>query len=285
MDYLNFHELKQRGSFDFPIEYYYVTKEHPRYNMPLHWHIEYELIRIAEGTLALTIDENKFVFNKGDTAIIQDGMLHGGSANGCVYECIVFDFNQFLNDSTTCKNEIHNILNHNTIINNKFEAGSDEAVLINKIFEIVIAADEGCQIITQGLLYLLIGYIIRDKSYTFNDKSLDKSFKRLQQLKNVLSLIKDKYMVDLSLEDLANAGGMSAKYFCKFFSEMTGKTPVEYLNQYRIGCACEKLCVSNYSVTNVCLGCGFNDLSYFVKTFKRYKGITPKQYKLMKVKK
>lgn len=284
MDYLNYHELKQRGSFDYPIEYYYVTKEHPRYNMPLHWHIEYELIRVHEGTLELTVDENKLILNTGDTALIQDGMLHGATATDCIYDCIVFNFAQFLMDSTTRKKEIENILNHNTILNNKYASNTLEASIINKIFKIVIPAGECCQIMTQGLLYLLLGVILKNKNYSVNNKSLNKNRKKLQQLKSVLFLIKEQYMNDLSLEDLANATGMSPKYFCKFFSEMTGKTPIEYLNQYRIGCACEKLCVDNYSVTDVCTNCGFNDLSYFVKTFKRYKNITPKQYKLIEEK-
>ena len=35
---------------------------------------------------------------------------------------------------------------------------------------------------------------------------------------------------------------------------------------------------TDLSVTDIAINCGFNDVSYFIKTFKKYKGITPKQY-------
>jgi AraC-like DNA-binding protein len=59
---------------------------------------------------------------------------------------------------------------------------------------------------------------------------------------------------------------------------MTHRTPIDYLNYYRIERACFKLVSTNLSITEVAFECGFNDLSYFIKTFKKYKAITPKQY-------
>ena len=44
MKFLASHESSTRGTFDFPIELYYVDKMHPRYEMPFHWHMEFELI-------------------------------------------------------------------------------------------------------------------------------------------------------------------------------------------------------------------------------------------------
>jgi len=60
---------------------------------------------------------------------------------------------------------------------------------------------------------------------------------------------------------------------------MTTKTPVEYLNSYRIEKASRKLLNTDMSVTSVAFSCGFNDLSYFIKTFKAIKGITPAKYR------
>lgn len=82
-------------------------------------------------------------------------------------------------------------------------------------------------------------------------------------------------MNQLTLGNLAEAADMSPKYFCRFFSEMTGKTPIEYLNYYRIECAAEQLLYTDDLVTDIALNCGYNDLSYFVKTFKKYKSQTP----------
>ena len=61
--------------------------------------------------------------------------------------------------------------------------------------------------------------------------------------------------------------------------EMTRKSPVEYLNTYRVEKAARKLITSDISVTDVAFACGFNDLSYFIKTFKAYKGVTPAKFR------
>jgi len=78
---------------------------------------------------------------------------------------------------------------------------------------------------------------------------------------------------------MAQKANMSQKYFCSFFKEMTSKTPMEYLILYRIECSARKLKSTDMSVTDVALSCGFNDLSYFIKTFKKIKGCTPAKFK------
>ena len=60
---------------------------------------------------------------------------------------------------------------------------------------------------------------------------------------------------------------------------MTAKTPMEYLNSYRIEKAAAKLLSTDESVTDIAYSCGFNDLSYFIKVFRDFKGISPKQFR------
>ena len=46
MQYINYRESRQRGTVDFPLEYHHVSPSHPQYEMALHWHVEFELIRV-----------------------------------------------------------------------------------------------------------------------------------------------------------------------------------------------------------------------------------------------
>ena len=91
MKFFDYKEKKQHGRFDFPIEFYHVDKSHPRYDMTYHWHTEWEIIRILSGEFLITINDEKILAKKGDIIFIQDGALHGGTPNDCIYECIVFD--------------------------------------------------------------------------------------------------------------------------------------------------------------------------------------------------
>ena len=56
---------------------------------------------------------------------------------------------------------------------------------------------------------------------------------------------------------------------------------MQYVNEQRIEHACYDIAQKNKSITEAALDNGFNDLSYFAKTFKRYKGISPREFKAL----
>ena len=58
------------------------------------------------------------------------------------------------------------------------------------------------------------------------------------------------------------------------------RSPIDYLNYYRIECAAHFLATTDMNVAEVAVHCGFADSSAFIKQFRKYKGTTPKQYKL-----
>ena len=116
-------------------------------------------------------------------------------------------------------------------------------------------------------------YFIENPTRTRRD------YKRILQLKQVLEFIEKNYANPITLQELSASVSMSPKYFCKFFSEMTHQTPVDYLNRQRIEEACFQLAATDDSITEIAYRNGFNDLSYFIRTFKKYKGMTPGKYR------
>ena len=102
MQYINYRESRQRGTADFPIEYHHVSPTHPQYIMALHWHVEFELIRILSGSLKLTVDEEEYTAKAGSSCFIPSGTIHAGEPDDCVYECLVFDMNVLMNKNDDC---------------------------------------------------------------------------------------------------------------------------------------------------------------------------------------
>lgn len=279
MKYFDFKEEKQHGTFDFPIEFYHVTQDHPRYNMDLHWHTQCEIIKILEGEFSLILNDKKILSKAGDILFIHDGVVHGGTPINCVYECIVFDMSLLLKKNITCTKLLSDIINHNKVIDTIISGHNKHIeICCNYLFEAINSKEPGFELIVQGSLYNLLGMILRTGLYKTKSISTKRSSTSLQQLKTVLTLLEENFSEPLTLEDLSKSVGMTPKYFCRFFHQMTNKTPIEYLNYYRVDVACELLLTKDVCITDVALDCGFNDVSYFIKTFKKYKGITPKQY-------
>ena len=87
---LEYLEKRQRGTADFPIELYRLSPESERYVMQCHWHLEYEIISVREGTLSLVLDEQRLTAEAGDTVLLPEGTLHMGEPHECVSDCVVF---------------------------------------------------------------------------------------------------------------------------------------------------------------------------------------------------
>ena len=279
MKYMNYREEKKHGTFDFPIEFYHVGPTHPRYEMSYHWHIEYEIIRILKGEFLMTIGEEEFLARAGDIIFVKGGLLHGGIPVKCMYECIVFNLDALMTSSPAGDRLLKKIRDDSIQVLNHFPKPDPELMRITeRMFGQMKIQAEGHELIVIGAFYEFFGYVLERRHYIITQDISTKEGRRIEHLKRALEVIENSYPDCTSLDDLAKAAGMNSKYFCRYFREMTHRTPIDYLNYYRIEQACFKLATSNSSIADVGMSCGFNDVSYFIKTFKKYKGMTPKKY-------
>ena len=278
MKYLDYKEKRQHGTFDFPLAYYRENPRTPRYHMTYHWHTNCEIVYIKKGSFNMTLDDNAYTFNEGDVVFITGGIVHGGTPFDCTYDCIVFDLEMMLKNNTACSKVVHDINHKKITINTHLsEKGSEITRITSRLCDTLQEKNYGYEFEVQGYLYILFGEILKNGLYTKNETD-SISQERIISLKNVLSYISDNYTENISLDNLAKIAGMNPKYFCRYFKSMTDRTPIDYLNYYRIESACEMLSTKDISIGEVAISCGFNDESYFIKTFHKYKDITPKQY-------
>lgn len=279
MRYSDYNEIKQRGTFNFPMEFHYVDNMHPRYMMSYHWHVEYEIIRVLKGTLIVYLDQNEILAKEGDIIFIRDGILHSAMPTECIYECVVFNMNMLLKENFSGTKYIQNIIDHTIIVNDYFpKSNSKLNNILFTLFKTLKTKKIGYELMALGILYQVFSLIFSSELYSTDYLHTLKDSKKIIQLKKVLEVIEASYSSTITLDDLSKIIGMSPKYFCKFFYEMTHKTPINYLNYYRIECASYQLSTTNIPITDIAYNCGFNDLSYFIKSFKKYKGITPSKY-------
>jgi AraC-like DNA-binding protein len=99
------------------------------------------------------------------------------------------------------------------------------------------------------------------------------------RLGKVTAYVMQNFHREISLPEVAQIASMAVTTFCNFFKEQYRTTFVEYLNTVRIGHACKLLSESDQNVVEVAFDCGFNNLANFNRQFKKYKKMTPTQYR------
>jgi transcriptional regulator GlxA family with amidase domain len=101
----------------------------------------------------------------------------------------------------------------------------------------------------------------------------DKDIKRIQDF------IERNYSQELYVKKLAERFHMSNRTFIRRFSTATGNTPLEYIQRVRIEAAKRLLEKGKEGVEQVCIKSGYEDFNFFRKVFRRYTGLSPKEYR------
>ena len=280
MKLTQYHESRQRGSADFPMEYHYVDERHPRYQMPYHWHEEAEMLHVLQGPLEISLDDAVLALSTGDVLFIAPEQLHGGVSGTGEYECIVFDPRGLLRCGDPCRQQISSVMHRETALRSLYRAGNEPVAQVPRMFRALREKAPGCELMTLGALYQFCGgaYMAQDAA-----PAQAQPARRAQQLKRVFEKVEAEYMNPLTLADMASAAHMAPRYFCRVFRAATHRTPVDYLNEYRIGVASDQIAAggADRTLTEIALDCGFSSLSYFIRQFRKYKGVTPGQYQAM----
>lgn len=274
-----YHESKQRGSLDFPLDYHYIDEHHSRYEMPFHWHEEFEILHVLKGTFALSVGREEYRLGPGDFAFVAAGLLHGGIPGDCVYECVVFDMRLLLKSNDHCKQHIGNILHGRIAVHPHFPAGGKVTRhTLSPMFDSLREQSDGYALITLGCLFQFVGEVYKFSAYERQLTPYGRDAKRVLKLKKIFELVEGEYTQPLTLGRLSAAAGMTPKYFCRFFKQATHRSPMDYVSFYRTEMACYEMAATEKNVTEIAMDMGFSDVNYFIRTFRKHKGMTPGQY-------
>lgn len=116
-------------------------------------------------------------------------------------------------------------------------------------------------------------YSILAKNYTFGKYSY--------LIRNVINYIDQHFSAELSLSVLAETFGKNSSYLSNAFKKEVGDTLTEYISKTRIQASLRYFNTTNMSVADVASTVGISDFGYFSKLFKKYVGVSPREYKKM----
>ena len=125
-----------------------------------------------------------------------------------------------------------------------------------------------------GYLYLFIAALMEETS----ERKPHNTNSSSQYVLNAIKYIQFNYSHDISIDDVAKSVGVSRSHLYRVFMSNVGKSPIDYLTEYRINEACKLLRAGTLSIAEVAISVGFFDQFYFSRVFKRAKGVPPSKY-------
>lgn len=102
--------------------------------------------------------------------------------------------------------------------------------------------------------------------------------KEQQRLQKVYHFIEANYQNKIDVNEVAAMCNLTTAAFCRYFKKSTHYTFTDFLNQFRINQS-KKLLLQHTNITEACYQCGFSNISYFNKVFKKITGQNPSGFK------
>lgn len=235
------------------------------------WHENIEVICFLKGEGTVLHNGESFSVSEGDTVIINSNCLHGILS---MEKKITFRY--LIVDRSFC-------------VANGFDTSSaafNTKVRDEEVFalmkELAMLCDEGEDIpyriasIRCTVLNMLLILLKKHSTPTDGTALAERSSIYVKQ---ALEYIRASFDRDISLDNVAEFVGVNKCYLSREFHKFTGYSFVEYLNRLRCKAAQKLLAEGKMNVCEVGVACGFRNKSYFAKTFRRYVGMSPGEYR------
>jgi AraC-like DNA-binding protein len=245
-----------------------VVSEYDNNYSYLHWHENVEFLYCKSGEGEVFSDAKRIPFAPHVIVTVNSNSPHtifNKNGDRVEYDCLIVD-------SDFCKQngiDLQSVVFEELTVDKKAEKLFCEAFLS--------CSEEGgfhSLAARVGVLNFLL-YMCRRAA---KEKQKLPTRSSVPYIKKTVSFIKENYAAPITLRDAAAVSGFSIYYFSREFKSITGHTFTDFLSLIRCDRA-ESFLSEGMSVTDAAASCGFKDISYFSKTFKRIKGKNPSEIK------
>lgn len=239
------------------------------YSKESNWHDNLEIELCTKGRGSILIDGKRLEFSMGDIAVINSNAIHyTGTSEEMEYTCLIID-------TDFCKQAD---IDPSLI---KFEEMFRDEAVKNTILEmekLCQSTDELCRVAKLRMLTLSLLILLKE-NYVQECFTKIQNDAAHENVKKAIKYVRQNYMRKFSLDELCASVFTNKFVLSRQFKSVTRQSIVEYVNGYRCRQA-EMMISSGTSVGAAALLCGFSNMSFFTKTFKKYIGKLPSQCKM-----
>jgi AraC-like DNA-binding protein len=271
-----------------PFECYYSKRFISEWHVQAHYHHYIEMLYFVEGSARLFLNGHELRVREGDLVFVNSLDVHalsGPAASPSQHIIIKFD-PELMYNTTREALEMKYIrpflgFTHRQIFHPADLAGTDMVGIVHSLVEDTRNRSYGYGIYVRiGILQMMLWLLKQWESEGYHAGMVD-NVQLLDEIVPVFEYVEGHYFEDIKAEDAARLCQMSYSSFARKFKQVMGRGFVEYVNYTRVREAERMLTNSNWSISDVATRAGFSNVSYFIKQFRRFKRISPKQFQLM----
>lgn len=280
--YFELKENKPHGTKDDPFSTYHIENAGRSFQIPVHWHDEFEIIYVRSGFLTVSISGESYIGKTGEAFVVSPGNLHlMGSQSGTVdYYTFLFPLKyiSFRTDDMLDEKLLEPLNSgHLMICPRVNDTAKELCEQLIKIYEAKKDESESkitTQVRTKIILLQFILHMWENGFIIENDKSGRNTVE-----KEMISYIQQSFTREISLKELGEQFHLSEKYVSQYFKEHFHITLSKYVTYLRLEHAKQLLQNSDIPVTEVAMLSGYQNVSYFIRSFKKTYGVSPLKYR------
>lgn len=280
-------EVNMHGTDLLPYEIYRTIIPRLFVSFPMHWHEEIEIVYVVSGRAKYMVDFTEYIIEKGDTLIIPPSSLHSFEQ----FEDEDFDAATIIFAQNMVSNNLIDIcaikyimpIFNNEIylpihIKSEDLSGKEVKKYIWKAINEHLNKEPAYEIRIRISFLNIIQYFYKENLISKGKNSVS-SVRTISQIKAITNYIEEHFAEKISLDNLAEFANISLYHLSHIFKKCTGQSPNEYINFYRLTMAANRLLAEDTQILNIAIDCGYNNISYFNRAFKKRYGLTPKEYR------
>ncbi len=268
--------------FPLAINFYKFTAAHP---VVPNYHDFYEIGYFCAGQAFYRIADHKFKIQQGSLVFIPAGQMHtiDSSLSAPILSISIYFMPELLYHPGSNPLENNFLLPFNTHstkppVLQEEQLGVSVWQIMMEMYKELDCAHDFYQLALKNKLCDLLLLVLRTMKQVEMIQTTPPQNK-IKRLQEVFEFIHKNYTNPIPLEILAELACMSAEYFCRYFKQVTGVSPMNYILRYRIDQAKDLLVNSSMSITEISFQVGFNSSSYFNRMFQRFTRMNPKKFR------
>ena len=235
-------------------------------NVLINWHTNIEVVYCTGGEGEILYGTKRIPITRGDVVVVNSEVFHDQITTSSLEYFIMIVDNNFCHQNGIYPEKIRF---------DDFISSNTTEMLFKKIIE---ANRTYGAFRSAKIRYAILGFMIHLINEHVVSTERDTDNVNTKRIKDVTNYIKMHFTEKLTLEEIANQTNISKYYLVHEFKKLTGKTVIEYLNMLR--CINARSMIRNdFSISAAALSSGFDNLSYFTRTYRKYMGALPSEDK------